>query len=194
MQVNQEDVVAEVRARFEDYERALVANDVEALKTHFWDSPHALRFGVTEELYGADEISAFRAARKINFTDRTSLKETVVSLGRDLAVTTLEFSVVVTGVGPKHGRQSQVWVRFPDAGWKIVSAHVSHKVVPPSGEPAKREAAAFAAAAADLLHVPVDPAFKGGVAMNLEVMARLFQPLMEFELPPETEPAPRFTP
>ncbi len=41
--------------------------------------------------------------------------------------------MVVTGVGPKHGRQSQVWVRFPDAGWKIVSAHVSHKVVPPVG-------------------------------------------------------------
>ncbi len=81
MQVNLEDVVAEVRARFEDYERALVANDVEALKSYFWDSPHALRFGVTEELYGANEISAFRTARKINFTDRTSLKETVVSLG-----------------------------------------------------------------------------------------------------------------
>jgi hypothetical protein len=23
------------------------------------------------------------------------------------------------------GRQSQTWVRFPDLGWKVVSAHVS---------------------------------------------------------------------
>ena len=23
------------------------------------------------------------------------------------------------------GRQSQTWVRFPDAGWKVIAAHVS---------------------------------------------------------------------
>jgi hypothetical protein len=23
------------------------------------------------------------------------------------------------------GRQSQTWVRFPDVGWKVISAHVS---------------------------------------------------------------------
>ena len=25
----------------------------------------------------------------------------------------------------KAGRQSQTWVRFPDAGWRVVAAHVS---------------------------------------------------------------------
>ena len=26
---------------------------------------------------------------------------------------------------PAVGRQSQTWVRFPDAGWKVIAAHVS---------------------------------------------------------------------
>jgi len=30
------------------------------------------------------------------------------------------------------GRQSQTWVRFPDLGWKVVSAHVSTMSAPPS--------------------------------------------------------------
>jgi hypothetical protein len=29
------------------------------------------------------------------------------------------------------GRQSQTWVRFPDLGWKVVSAHVSAMSSPP---------------------------------------------------------------
>jgi hypothetical protein len=29
----------------------------------FWASPYAMRYGVTENLYGTDEIEAFRKAR-----------------------------------------------------------------------------------------------------------------------------------
>ena len=42
--------------------------------------------------------------------------------GRDLATVNLEFKVRGRDL---IGRQSQTWVRFPDVGWKVVSAHVS---------------------------------------------------------------------
>jgi 1-carboxybiuret hydrolase subunit AtzH-like protein len=46
----------------------------------------------------------------------------ITTLGRDIATVNLEFDM--------HGRdmparQSQTWVRFPDLGWKVISAHVS---------------------------------------------------------------------
>jgi hypothetical protein len=46
----------------------------------------------------------------------------VLTLGRDLATVNLEFKIRGREA---IGRQSQTWVRFPDAGWKVVSAHVS---------------------------------------------------------------------
>ena len=46
----------------------------------------------------------------------------ILTLGRDFATVNLEFKVRGRDV---VGRQSQSWVRFPDLGWKVVSAHVS---------------------------------------------------------------------
>ena len=46
----------------------------------------------------------------------------ILTLGRDLATVNLEFKVRGQD---QVGRQSQTWVRFPDVGWKVVSAHVS---------------------------------------------------------------------
>ena len=63
MEINLSDVLAEVGAVFRRYEQALVHNDVAVLDELFWDSPHTLRFGVGENLYGYDAIRAFRAAR-----------------------------------------------------------------------------------------------------------------------------------
>ena len=188
MQINDPDVVAEVAAVFQAYEAALAANDVEALTGFFWDSPLALRFGVAEELYGAEEIAEFRRSRKINFTDRIATREQIVTLGSDLALATLEFGVTVAGQR-KHGRQSQVWVRIPGHGWRVVSAHVSHKVTP-QPDPA----AAFVAAAERLEPLPIDPEFREGVAANLRVAAQIAAPLMSFDLSEEVEPAPRFEP
>jgi ketosteroid isomerase-like protein len=188
LEINRPEVVAEVAALCADYDRALRENDVAALQDFFWDSPHALRFGVTEELYGADEISAFRKARVVNFSDRRTLRETVVTLGGDLAVATVEFSVSVAG-SPRHGRQSQVWARLPELGWRILSAHVSHKVTSASQG---AFAPSYAAAASALLDLPIDPAFRAGVAANLDVMAQIAAPLMALDLS-DTEPAPVFT-
>ncbi|WP_394730745.1 oxalurate catabolism protein HpxZ [Altererythrobacter sp. GH1-8] len=192
MEINLPEVVAEVTALCAAYNKALIENDVEALSDFFWDSEHALRLGVAEELYGADEIRAFRKARVVNFSDRKHLRETLLTIGQDFASATLEFTVKVNG-SPRHGRQSQVWARLPELGWKIVSAHVSHKVTANNraafGDGA---AAAYVAAASQLLELPIDPEFRDGVVANLDVMKKIAGPLMQFDLGDE-EPAASFT-
>ena len=71
--INRPDVLAEVTAAFERYEAALVSNDVAVLDELFWNSPHTLRYGVTENLYGYDAICAFRAARPAQGVARTAM-------------------------------------------------------------------------------------------------------------------------
>jgi hypothetical protein len=194
VQINDPAVVAAVEAVSDAYERALLDNDVEALTGFFWDSPHALRFGVAEELYGVEAIAEFRKARKAAFLDRKTLRRDVVTLGTDLAMVTIEFEIVAFG-NPRHGRQSQVWVQLPGDGWRVVSAHVSHRVTPQNAAAFNADdAGPFAAAAAALLDVPIEPAHRQGVAFNLGVMARIAGPLMAIDLPDSAEPAPRFIP
>lgn len=123
MQINDADVIAELKSLYADYETALVSNDAETLTKMFWASPHAMRFGVTENLYGADEIAAFRKGRAPANLARTVRRLDIVAFGRDFGSVTLEFERVVNGK-TISGRQSQVWVRLPD-GWRIVAAHVS---------------------------------------------------------------------
>jgi len=62
--VNAPDVHADVLAAVKAYEAALVGNDVQALDHPFWDSPHTVRFGATENLYGRDEILVFLEKQK----------------------------------------------------------------------------------------------------------------------------------
>jgi len=190
-EINRPAVVAEVKALIRDYDRALIANDVAVLERYFWPSEHALRYGVTEELYGAEAISAFRRARVVNFADRKTLKETILTLGGTLAIANVEFSQTVLG-GQRHGRQSQVWVKFPDLGWRIVSAHVSHRVTPAIAT-GFGAAPAYGPAAAQLLGLLLDPAHQPGVVADLDVMAKVVAPLMALDLP-DDEPAPRFVP
>ena len=63
MEIDLPEVVAEVRAAFERYEKALVSNDVATLDELFRDDPRTVRYGATENLYGYAEIRSFRAAR-----------------------------------------------------------------------------------------------------------------------------------
>ncbi|MES2909894.1 MAG: oxalurate catabolism protein HpxZ [Pseudomonadota bacterium] len=121
MNINIPDVLAEVTAAFDRYEAALVGNDVAVLDELFWESPHTLRYGATENLYGYDAIQAFRAGRPSAGLERTLLKTVITTYGHDFATANVEFQR--TG-GTKPGRQSQTWMRTPD-GWRVVSAHVS---------------------------------------------------------------------
>ena len=123
MIINDPQTVAELRALYPQYEAALMANDAETLTGMFWASPHAMRFGVTENLYGIDEIEAFRKGRSPANLARTVKRLDIVTFGRDFGSVTLEFERTVDGK-TTSGRQSQMWVRLPE-GWRIVSAHVS---------------------------------------------------------------------
>jgi hypothetical protein len=126
MQINLPEVLQEVQEISDRYERALVANDVADLDALFWHSPHTLRYGVGENLYGYAAIQAFRAARPATGLARTVLRTCITTYGHDFASVNLEFQR--TG-SPHTGRQSQTWLRTAD-GWKVVSAHVSLLAVP----------------------------------------------------------------
>ncbi len=121
LEINIPEVVAEVTEAFARYERALVANDVEVLDTLFWNSPHTLRFGIAENLYGYEAIAAFRSGRPpIDLTRRLD-NTVIISYGRDLATANTEFQREGSRL---TGRQSHVWLRTTD-GWRIAAAHVS---------------------------------------------------------------------
>ena len=123
MQINDPATVEELRQLYPLYEDALVNNDVETLTAMFWASPLAMRFGAAENLYGIEEIEAFRKARPAIGLARRIVRLDIVTFDRDYGSVTLEFERD-TPTGITHGRQSQVWVRLPE-GWRIVSAHVS---------------------------------------------------------------------
>jgi hypothetical protein len=123
MTVNDPEVIAELEALYPEYERALVSNDVEKLVAMFWDGRQVMRFGATENLYGPEELEAFRKGRTAVNLERTVKRLDIVSFGRNFASITLEFERVA-GTKTVRGRQSQAWVRFPE-GWRIVQAHVS---------------------------------------------------------------------
>lgn len=119
--INLPDVLAEVTAQFQRYEKALTGNDVAVLDELFWNSPHTLRYGATENLYGYADIQAFRAGRPAQGLERTLLKSVITTYGQDMATANVEFQR--TG-SARSGRQSQTWLRTPD-GWRVVAAHVS---------------------------------------------------------------------
>lgn len=121
MDINLPDVLAEVTAQFQRYEKALTGNDVAVLDELFWDSPHTLRYGATENLYGYAAIQDFRASRPSQGLERELLKVAITTYGRDFATANCEFQ---RAGGSKTGRQSQTWMRTPH-GWRVVSAHVS---------------------------------------------------------------------
>ncbi|ARN19516.1 oxalurate catabolism protein HpxZ [Piscinibacter gummiphilus] len=119
--INDPQVLAEVNAAFDRYETALVTNDVAVLDELFWNSPHTLRYGVGENLYGYEAIQAFRAGRPSAGLERTLLRRQITTYGTDFAMANVEFE---RAGSTRIGRQSQAWVRTPE-GWRVVSAHVS---------------------------------------------------------------------
>ena len=119
--INLPDVLAEVKAVFARYEDALVNNEVEVLDELFWNSPHTLRYGATENLYGYDAIRAFRASRPAQGLAREILRTVITTYGRDFATANIEFR---RAGSTKTGRQSQTWMRTAQ-GWRVVAAHVS---------------------------------------------------------------------
>ncbi len=122
MEIDLPDVLAEVTAQFQRYEKALISNDVAVLDELFHRDARTLRYGIGENLYGYSEIASFRAARSPVGLMRKTARTVITSYGRDMAVaSTLFYRDTLPG---KVGRQMQTWVRFAE-GWRIVAAHVS---------------------------------------------------------------------
>lgn len=123
MEINNPEVVAELTAAFEEYERALLANEPEVLIRSFWRDASTVRYGVAENLYGFDEIAGYRRTRagQGGAPQRTTTRTVITTYGRDFGTTNIEYVRAASG---KAGRQSQTWMRTPD-GWRIVAAHVS---------------------------------------------------------------------
>lgn len=182
MIINDPAVVAEITDLHTVYEKALIENDVPTLNTLFWESAHAIRYGVTENLHGADEIRAFRQGRPSINLDRTISRLDILTLGSSAGIVNLEFVRSMDGT-EKHGRQTQFWFRFPE-GWKIVSAHVSLLPGPPS----------YLDAAAAQIGIPVNAANRRGVGQDLTNIGTIARFLMEFPLSPEVEAAAVFKP
>ena len=121
-EINIPEVLAEVTAAFHRYEQALVGNDVAVLTELFWNSPLTLRFGITENLYGHEQITGFRAARSPVGLARQLRNTVITTYGRDVGTANTEFTRENV---PRIGRQSHTWLRLPE-GWRIVAAHVSY--------------------------------------------------------------------
>ena len=127
--VDRPEVLAQVRAVFDRYERALVDGDIGVLGELIWDDERTVRFGVADRQHGAAEIAAWRAKYPSVPPGRRLHRTTVLAVDDRTAVVSTLFDYPggmgsqLAG-GPVEGRQTQVWVRFT-GGWRIVAAHVS---------------------------------------------------------------------
>jgi hypothetical protein len=121
LEINIPEIVAEVTEAFMRYERALIANDVAELSHLFWNSPHTLRFGIGENLYGHESITTFRSTRPPMDLTRRLMNTVITTYGRDTATANTEFQRIGSTL---TGRQSHAWLRT-DQGWRIAAAHVS---------------------------------------------------------------------
>lgn len=132
MEINRPDVLADVSAVFARYEDALVHNRIDVLDELFWSSPHTVRYGAAENLYGIEAIRAFRRDRPAKGLARELRRTVITTFGVDHATAMTEFFREGTHL---TGRQSQTWVRL-DGAWRVVAAHVSVVELPPIALPA----------------------------------------------------------
>jgi ketosteroid isomerase-like protein len=130
VQIDRPDVIAEVRAAFERYEAALLANDLATLDEMFWPDARVVRFGFEDAQYGAESVSAFRASIPRQSPPRRLTHVTVTTFGSDVAVVAAEF---VPDESKSSGRQSQVWAKF-EGQWKVAHGHVSWRGSAPNSE------------------------------------------------------------
>jgi hypothetical protein len=121
MDINLPEIVAEVRAAFDRYERALITNDTATLDELFWNSDRTIRYGLAENLYGIEAIRGFRSGRPNIDLARDLSRTEITTFGRDYATASTLYRRRGSG---KTGRQMQTWLRTPD-GWRVVAAHVS---------------------------------------------------------------------
>lgn len=183
MFINSEPALAELTRLHQTYEKALMDNDVETLDSLFWDSEHAIRYGVTENLYGTSEIRAFRQARTMFNLAREIERLEITTFGDSAGVINLQFSRAVNDV-VRRGRQTQFWMKLPE-GWRIVSAHVSFLFSP---------GAAYVDDASLLLTLPIKAEDHAAVVAEFQRLSAVANGLLSFPVDQSIEAAPVFQP
>lgn len=112
-------VPADLLAAFTDYERAIMANDLDALDAAFAPGPGTMRGDAAGLLVGHDAISAFRGARG-GVPPRVIERIEYRPFGPDAALVVS----VSRFAGGGTGLQTQIWERV-DGRWLITAAHVT---------------------------------------------------------------------
>ncbi|MET0735023.1 MAG: AtzH-like domain-containing protein [Microbacterium sp.] len=115
-----EGIPADLLAAFEEYETAILTDDVAALDAAFAPGPDTLRGDGAGLLVGHDAISAFRGTRggvKPRVIERIEHR----ALGTDAAL----LVSVSRYAGGGTGLQTQLWQRMDDGAWRITAAHVT---------------------------------------------------------------------
>jgi len=113
------EIPADLRAAFDAYERAIVANDLDALDAAFAPGAETLRGDAAGLLVGHDAISGFRSLRG-GVPPREIAEIHYRPLGDDVAL----LVSVSRFLGGGRGLQTQVWQRI-DGAWLITAAHVT---------------------------------------------------------------------
>ncbi|WP_295833433.1 AtzH-like domain-containing protein [uncultured Microbacterium sp.] len=118
------EIPTDLRAAFDAYERAIVANDLDALDAFFAPGPDTLRGDPAGLLVGHETISGFRAVRG-GVPARDIVDIHYRPLGPDSAL----LMSVSRFHGGGRGLQTQVWQRI-DGQWLITAAHVAPRTPP----------------------------------------------------------------
>ncbi|MEV8240117.1 AtzH-like domain-containing protein [Microbacterium testaceum] len=117
-------IAADLRDAFDAYERAIVANDLDALDAFFAPGPDTLRGDPAGLLVGHEAISGFRSLRG-GVPPRDITDVHYRPLGPDVAL----LMSVSRFRGGGRGLQTQVWQRI-DGSWLITAAHVAPRTPP----------------------------------------------------------------
>ena len=114
-----DDIPDDLFTAFDAYERAILANDLDALDAAFAPGEGTIRADGAGLLVGHDAISAFRVTRG-GVAPRTIERLEYRPLGPDIALLVAESRFH----GGGRGIQTQVWQRI-DGQWLITAAHVT---------------------------------------------------------------------
>ncbi len=115
------DPLDDLRSAVAAYDRALRADDLDAVGAWFDPSPTTTRFGERGAVRGAEAIDAMRRRQKPGLArDRVDGRADIWLVSDGAAVATLEF----TRSDGSPGLRTQVW-RHTEDGWRITHAHLS---------------------------------------------------------------------
>lgn len=131
---------AEIRRDMDTYMRSVDAADPNLAATVWLTTPDASFISPVSHERGwdqvADDIYVKLMGQTFSKRHLTAQAEPVIHVYRDAAVAEFDWDFVATmrsNGSPVHttGRESQVYIKFPGKGWRLVHVHYSGPAVPP---------------------------------------------------------------